>query len=60
MKQTFNKEFNNMLMVCIFIPFLHDETPKTKNVPKSKNTSKDSMVPNVDDINNIIHLREKV
>jgi hypothetical protein len=28
LKQTFNKEFMNMLQVCIFVPFLHSETPK--------------------------------
>jgi hypothetical protein len=26
--ETFNKEFMNMLQVCIFVPFLHEETPK--------------------------------
>ena len=26
--ETFNKEFLNMLQVCIFVPFLHAETPK--------------------------------
>ena len=32
--ETFNKEFMNMLQVCIFVPFLHEETPKPQNVPK--------------------------
>ena len=32
--ETFNKEFMNMLQVCIFVPFLHVETPKPINVPK--------------------------
>ena len=32
--ETFNKEFMNMLQVCIFVPFLHNETPKPQNVPK--------------------------
>ena len=26
--ETFNKEFMNMIQVCIFVPFLHLETPK--------------------------------
>ena len=34
LKQTFNREFLNMLQVCIFVPFLHSETPKPGNVPK--------------------------
>ena len=33
-EETFNKEFMNMLQVCIFVPFLHKETPKPQNVPK--------------------------
>jgi hypothetical protein len=32
--QTFNKEFINMIQVCIFVPFLHEETPKPVNVVK--------------------------
>ena len=26
--ETFNQEFMNMIQVCIFVPFLHLETPK--------------------------------
>ena len=32
--ETFNKEFMNMLQVCIFVPFLHVETPRPHNVQK--------------------------
>jgi hypothetical protein len=32
---SFNKEFQNMILVCIFVPFLHEETPKPANVQKS-------------------------
>ena len=28
LSETFNKEFMNMIQVCIFVPFLHLETPK--------------------------------
>ncbi len=37
---SFNKEFLNMLYICIFVPFLHKETPRPLNVakiPYSKN-----------------------
>lgn len=31
---SFNKEFQNMILVCVFVPFLHEETPKPTNVQK--------------------------
>ena len=43
-QETFNKEFMNMLQVCIFVPFLHVETPKPQNVPKMAPV-KESVVP---------------
>jgi hypothetical protein len=33
---TFTREFNNMLQVCLFIPFLHQETPRPISIPKSE------------------------
>jgi hypothetical protein len=30
--KTFNREFLNMLQVCVFVPFLHPETPKPYNI----------------------------
>lgn len=33
---TFTKEFNNMLQVCLFVPFLHPETPRPTSIPKSE------------------------
>jgi hypothetical protein len=40
---TFNKEFVNMVSVCVFVPFLHEETPKPINVVKTpmKNDGED-------------------
>lgn len=34
LKLSFNTEFQNMIQVCIFVPFLHEETPKPVNVNK--------------------------
>ena len=31
---TFNKEFQNMLSVCLFVPFMHRDTPKPFNLVK--------------------------
>jgi hypothetical protein len=33
-KQTCNTEFMNMFHLCIFVPFLHPETPKPSIVSK--------------------------
>lgn len=33
-KLSFNSEFQNMVQVCIFVPFLHEDTPKPVVVPK--------------------------
>ena len=33
---SFNAEFQNMLLVCVFVPFLSEETPKPHNVAKTK------------------------
>jgi hypothetical protein len=33
---TFTREFNNMLQVCLFVPFLHAETPRPAIIPKSE------------------------
>ena len=42
---SFNKEFQNMILVCIFVPFLHEETPKPMNVAKVPfNRDQDAMI----------------
>ena len=33
-EKTFNKEFQNMIFVSIFVPFLHYDTPKPTNIVK--------------------------
>jgi len=32
---SFNDEFQSMLQVCVFVPFLHKETPRPRNVAKT-------------------------
>lgn len=34
--KTFSEEFSEMLYTCVLIPFIHRETPKVTNMPKSK------------------------
>ena len=57
--ETFNKEFMNMLQVCIFVPFLHTETPKPQNVPKVP-PMKESVVPQAALIRDVLNYRMKI
>lgn len=59
LKQTFNREFMNMLQVCIFVPFLHADTPKPQNVPKT-GPSKDNVVPQADLIRDVLNFRLRI
>lgn len=34
-EKSFSVEFIDMLYTCILIPFIHKDTPKTSNLPKS-------------------------
>ena len=36
---SFNDEFQSMLQVCVFVPFLHKETPRPRNVAKILSTN---------------------
>ena len=57
--ETFNKEFMNMLQVCIFVPLLHKETPKPKNIPKTA-ASKENAVPHYVLIREILNFRMRI
>ena len=48
-----------MLQVCIFVPFLHVETPKPQNVPKVA-PLKDNVVPQADLIRDVLNHRLKI
>ena len=58
-RETFNSEFMNMLQVCIFVPFLHVETPKPCNVPKVP-ALKESFVPQAALIREVLNQRLKI
>ena len=49
----------NMLQVCIFVPFLHPDTPKPQNVPKTAPT-KEGIVPQANMIQNVLNYRIKI
>ena len=49
----------NMLQVCIFVPFLHPDTPKPQNVPKTAPT-KEGIVPQANMIQNVLNFRIKI
>ena len=59
LKQTFNREFMNMLQVCIFVPFLHSDTPKPLNVPKTV-AMKEGVVPQAEMIRQVLNYRIKI
>ena len=57
--ETFNKEFMNMLQVCIFVPLLHKETPKPKNIPKT-DPLKENAIPHYGLIRDILNFRMRI
>jgi len=48
-----------MIQVCIFVPFLHLETPKPQNVPKIR-PLKENIVPHADLIKGVLKYRSKI
>ena len=59
LKQTFNKEFMNMISVCLFVPFLHNETPKPQNVPKMP-AAKEALIPHAGLIKEVLNQRTRI
>jgi hypothetical protein len=53
---TFTREFNNMLQVCLFVPFLHEETPRPAVIPKS-DLKLSYLLPKADLITSVIQMR---
>lgn len=47
-----------MLKVCLFVPFLHEETPKVK-IPKMPSTSS-TLIPHSALINQVLNQRMKI
>ena len=48
-----------MLQVCIFVPFLHVETPKPQNVPKVA-PLKENVIPQANLIRDVLNYRMKI
>ena len=59
LKTTFGKEFMNVLQVCMFVPFLHSETPKPQDAPKTAPKEK-GVVPQADTISQIVNVRREI
>jgi hypothetical protein len=49
-----------MLQVCIFVPFLHSETPKPQNVPKSLSDKNDNIVPCAGLFKEVMAVRDRI
>jgi len=58
LKQVYNKDFMQRVMVCIFVPFLHPETPKVSNLERIVDT--DKLVPDMEKMKTIFAMREKI
>ena len=56
---TFTKEFNNMLQVCLFVPFLHPDTPRPASIPKSE-LKLDYLKPKADLMASILQMRQQI
>ena len=57
-KETLDAEFLKMLQGCIFVPFLHEETPQKTVIPMdSTPADKWSFVPNPDEANFMLSVR---
>ena len=56
---TFTKEFNNMLQVCLFVPFLHEETPRPAVIPKSE-LKLNYLLPKPDLVASVIQMRQAI
>ena len=55
-QMTFTREFNNMLQMCLFMPFLHPETPRPQYIPKSE-LKLDYLKPKAEFLASILSLR---
>ena len=56
---TYTREFNNMLQVCLFVPFLHTEIPKPDIIPKSE-LKLNYLLPKPDIITNFMQMRQAI
>jgi hypothetical protein len=54
--KTFNREFLNMMQVCVFVPFLHPETPKPYNIT-SDSPEKEMEAPQAELIAKVLNYR---
>lgn len=56
---TFTKEFMSMMQVCIFVPYLHEETPKPIRIPKSE-LKLDYLRPDINLLESVLRLRQNI
>ncbi|CDW89760.1 UNKNOWN [Stylonychia lemnae] len=59
LRLTFTKEFNKMILACIFMPFLHQETPIIIRIQKSE-LKLEFLRPNPDLIQTILKVRQDI
>lgn len=60
-KETLNPHFMRMISTSIFVPFMHEETPKSGSFPGTQNEEpKASFVPETSFPHNVIQQRTKL
>lgn len=57
LNETFSEEFTNMLQMCFFVPFLHENTPKPGNIPQDDN---ENFLPDTEQVKDYLELRRKL
>ena len=50
-------QFVNMLYVCLFAPFIHPDTPKAYEFPRSIPTSQQEQIPHADLVEHVLKYR---
>jgi len=51
-----SNQFSNMLHICIFVPFLHPDTPKPESIPKDLPVKEDEL-PQAELITRVLNYR---
>lgn len=57
LEQTMQSQFVNMLYVCLFAPFIHPDTPKAYEFPRSIPTSQQEQIPHADLVEHVLKYR---
>lgn len=57
-KETLDDDFMQNLQSCLFVPFLHKDTPMKCTIPKSREEDKYAFYPDMDELTKVMLLRQ--